>query len=113
MNDKLPCTVDDILTCQKVLQTLESHHLKLLSDDFVEAGIKLFSRTIRKRLYDENGDLVDYIKNQTNQTKVLKKLERIHNEIHLIHANNGNSIPLMLILLIILLIILIILILIS
>ena len=90
MNEKLPVTDNDILICHKVLKSLESHHLKLLPDDFVEAGIKLFSRTIRKRLYEENGDLVDYIKNQTNQTKVLKKLERIHNEIHLVHANNGN-----------------------
>ena len=87
----LPVSLDELVICKKVLQSLESNHLKILDKDFVDAGVKLFGRTIRKQLYEQNGDLVDYIKNQTNQTKVLRKLERIHNEIHHVHAENGNK----------------------
>lgn len=84
----IPVSIDELKIATKVLQLLESKHLKHIDKEFTDAGIKLFSRVIRKQIYENNNDLVEHIKNQTNHNKVLKKLEKIYNEIQTTHANN-------------------------
>ena len=87
--NEFPISIDEIKIATRILKLLEPKHLKhTIFEEFRDAGIKLFSRTIRKQIYENDNDLIEHIKNQTNQNKVLKKLEKIHNEIQITHANN-------------------------
>jgi hypothetical protein len=76
----------EIALCISILNRISPQDLPSLPPDLLESGHRLFSRSIKAKLFGEK-DVVSFFKERDDYQFLLRKLTRVHEEVARAHAD--------------------------